>query len=50
MINVKNILMRKLIKFLGIDVGGAHIKIVGLDKNGIICYVAYKNCPLWKKY
>ncbi len=40
--------MKKLIKFLGIDVGGAHIKIVGLDKNGIICYVAYKNCPLWK--
>ena len=40
--------MKNLIKFLGIDIGGAHTKIVGLDKDRNINYVKYNNCPIWK--
>ena len=40
--------MKNLIEFLGIDVGGAHIKIIGLDKDRHISYVGYRSCHLWK--
>ena len=40
--------MTKNISFLGIDIGGAHIKIVGLDKNKNISLVEYRKCYLWK--
>jgi len=40
--------MKSLIDFLGIDVGGAHIKIVGLDRHRHINYVDYRRCHLWE--
>ena len=30
--------MKNKIKYLGIDIGGAHFKIVGLDKNKSVCF------------
>ncbi len=40
--------MNKKIKFLGIDIGGAHVKYVGLNKNNCVNFVKYSECPLWK--
>ena len=40
--------MKSLTKFLGIDIGGAHIKIIGLDEKAQISYVGYNSCPIWK--
>ncbi|KAF3981766.1 MAG: H4MPT-linked C1 transfer pathway protein [Methylococcales symbiont of Hymedesmia sp. n. MRB-2018] len=33
---------------LGWDIGGAHIKAVVLEANGVISQVVQKPCPLWK--
>ena len=41
--------MKKNIKFLGIDIGGAHIKIVGLNDEKKINFVDYKKFYLWKE-
>ena len=40
--------MNKKLHYLGIDIGGAHIKIVGLDQSQNICLVKYRKCYLWK--
>ena len=40
--------MTKNISFLGIDIGGAHIKIVGLDKYKNVSLVEYRKCYLWQ--
>ena len=40
--------MNNKITHLGIDIGGAHLKIVGLDKKGIIIFVEYLSCKIWK--
>ena len=40
--------MNKKILYLGIDIGGAHIKIVGLDQFQNICLIKYRKCYLWK--
>ena len=40
--------MNKRILYLGIDIGGAHIKIVGLDQFQNICLIKYRKCYLWK--
>ena len=40
--------MTKNISFLGIDIGGAHIKIVGLDKYQNVSLVEYRKCYLWQ--
>ena len=37
-------LMNNKITHLGIDIGGAHLKIVGVDKKGIILFVEYLSC------
>ena len=31
--------MMSKIKYLGIDIGGAHFKIVGLDEKNPVCFV-----------
>ncbi len=40
--------MNTKLLYLGIDIGGAHIKIVGLDRFQNICLVEYRKCYLWK--
>jgi len=40
--------MNSQTKFLGIDIGGAHLKIIGLDKKMNVSIVKYKSCPLWE--
>ena len=40
--------MNKKLLYLGIDIGGAHIKIVGLDQFKNICLIKYRKCYLWK--
>lgn len=33
--------------YLGIDIGGANLKAIGLNKNKRILFVYYKKCPVW---
>ena len=40
--------MNKKLLYLGIDIGGAHIKIVGLDQFKNICLIKYRKCYLWE--
>ena len=40
--------MRENTKFLGIDIGGAHIKTTGIDYQKNITHVSQIKCPLWK--
>ena len=40
--------MNKKIKFLGIDIGGAHVKYVGLNIKKRVNFTKYSKCPLWK--
>ena len=40
--------MKNRIKYLGIDIGGAHFKIVGLDEKKSVCFSAYRKCYIWK--
>ena len=42
--------MKKNIHFLGVDIGGAHIKIIGLDKSREICLVEYRKFYFWEEY
>ncbi len=40
--------MSKNLSFLGIDIGGAHIKLVGLDEKKNVIIVKYRKCYIWK--
>ena len=40
--------MKKQVKFLGIDIGGAHIKLIGLNKKRSVCFANYRKCYVWK--
>ncbi len=40
--------MSKNLSFLGIDIGGAHIKLVGLDEKQNVIIVKYRKCYIWK--
>lgn len=40
--------MNKEVKYLGIDIGGAHLKLVGLDTKKKIIHVSYLQCPIWE--
>ena len=42
--------MKNNIKYLGIDIGGAHFKIVGLDKKKSVCFSEYRKCYVWKGF
>ncbi len=41
--------MKNNIKFLGIDIGGAHIKLVGLDEKKELIFVDYLKFYFWKE-
>ena len=36
------------IYYLGIDIGGANLKIVGLNKKKQINFVSQEKCEIWK--
>ena len=36
------------IKYLGIDIGGAHLKVIGLNSHKEIIFVEYKKCKVWE--
>ncbi len=40
--------MDKEISNIGIDIGGAHLKIVGLNNNDQVIYVKYTSCKIWE--
>lgn len=40
--------MKKKITHLGIDIGGAHLKVIGIDKNNKVQFVDYSNCRIWE--
>ena len=40
--------MENKIKFLGIDIGGAHLKLVGTNIKKKIIFVSYLKCPIWE--
>ena len=40
--------MENKIKFLGIDIGGAHLKLVGTNTKKKIVFVSYLKCPIWE--
>ena len=40
--------MKNKIKYLGIDIGGAHFKIIGLDEKKSVCFSEYRKCYVWK--
>ena len=40
--------MKANIAYLGIDIGGAHLKIVGIDKKKNVTFVNYTKCEVWK--
>ena len=42
--------MKNNIKYLGIDIGGAHFKIIGLDKKKSVCFSEYRKCYVWKGF
>ena len=39
--------MTKEVSHLGIDIGGAHLKIIGVDENETIRFVDYSSCKIW---
>ena len=41
-------MIKKNIHFLGIDIGGAHTKLIGLDNNKSIIFVNQLQFPIWK--
>ncbi len=41
-------MMKKNIHFLGIDIGGAHTKLIGLDNKKSIIFVNQLQFPIWK--
>ena len=36
------------VSHLGIDIGGAHLKVVGVDKRNKVVLVDYESCAIWK--
>ena len=36
------------VKYLGIDIGGAHFKLVGLDEKNSVCFAEYRKCYVWE--
>ena len=38
----------KKITHLGIDIGGAHLKIIGVDENERVRFVDYSSCRIWE--
>ena len=40
--------MNRDISYLGIDIGGANLKIIGVNENKQIVYVDYSSCKIWQ--
>ena len=40
--------MKTNVAYLGIDIGGAHLKIVGIDKKRNVTFISYSKCEVWK--
>ncbi len=40
--------MNEEISYLGIDIGGAHLKCVGINQNEKVIFVNYINCRIWE--
>lgn len=40
--------MDNKIKFLGVDIGGAHLKLVGTNIKKKVIFVSYLKCPIWE--
>ena len=36
------------VSHLGIDIGGAHLKVIGVDKRNKVVLVDYESCAIWK--
>ena len=36
------------VSYLGIDIGGAHLKVVGVDKRNKVVFVDYISCAIWE--
>ena len=36
------------VSHLGIDIGGAHLKVIGVDKRNKVVLVDYEICAIWK--
>ena len=36
------------ISHLGIDIGGAHLKVIGVDKRNKVIFVDYISCAIWE--
>ena len=36
------------ITHLGIDIGGAHLKVIGINKSKKVVFVDYKSCKIWE--
>ena len=41
--------MKQKVKFLGIDIGGAHTKAIGLDINHKVIFFFYEKCAIWNE-
>lgn len=41
-------MIKKNIIYFGIDIGGAHLKVVGLNKNKKVIFAKQYKCPVWR--
>ena len=37
------------VSHLGIDIGGAHLKVIGVDKRNKVVLVDYESCAIWER-
>ena len=44
----KGFFLMSNVKYLGIDIGGAHFKLVGLDEKNSVCFAEYRKCYVWE--
>ena len=42
--------MRSQSIYVGLDIGGAHVKAVGIDQYKKINLIFYEKCPIWKDF
>ena len=42
--------MKSKSTYVGLDIGGAHVKAVGIDQYKKINFIFYEKCPLWKDF
>ena len=40
--------MKEELLYLGIDIGGAHLKVVGVNQNNQVVLVKYSSCKIWE--